>query len=50
MINCGLSHCFIDSHYAKVNHFLIVSVPWMRLHFIDGSLPSYITCTTDISV
>jgi hypothetical protein len=26
MIDCGSSHCFIDSHYAKVNHFLIVSV------------------------
>jgi hypothetical protein len=27
MINCGSSHCFIDSHHAKVNHFLIVSIP-----------------------
>jgi hypothetical protein len=27
MIDCGSSHCFIDSHYAKVNHFPIVSVP-----------------------
>jgi hypothetical protein len=43
MIDCGSSHCFIDSHYAKVNHFLIVSVPRMRLHLIDGSSPSYIT-------
>jgi hypothetical protein len=22
MIDCGSSHCFIDSHYAKVNYFL----------------------------
>jgi hypothetical protein len=50
MIDCGLSHCFIDSHYAKANHFPIVSVPWMRLHLIDGSSPSYITHATDISV
>jgi hypothetical protein len=50
MIDCGSSHCFIDSHYAKVNYFLIVSVPRMRLHLIDGSSLSYITCTTDISV
>jgi Retroviral aspartyl protease len=50
MIDCGSSHCFIDSHYAKVNHFPIVSVPCMRLHLIDGSSPSYITRATDISV
>jgi hypothetical protein len=50
MIDCGSSHCFIDSHYAKVNHFLIVSVPCMRLRLIDGSSPSYITRATDISV
>jgi Retroviral aspartyl protease len=50
MINCGSSHCFINSHYAKVNHFLIISVPQMRLCLIDGSSPSYITHATDISV
>jgi hypothetical protein len=50
MIDCGSSHCFIDSHYAKVNHFLIVSVPRMRLHLIDGSSLSYITHATNISV
>ena len=50
MIDCGSSHCFIDSHFAKVNHFPVVSVPWMRLHLIDGSSPSCITCATDISV
>jgi hypothetical protein len=50
MIDCGSSHCFIDSHYAKVNHFLIVSVPQMRLRLIDGFSLSYITHTTDISV
>jgi hypothetical protein len=36
MIDCGSSHCFIDSHYAKVNHFPIVSIPQMRLRLIDG--------------
>jgi hypothetical protein len=50
MIDCGSSHCFIDSHYAKVNHFPIVSIPHMRLCLIDGSSPSYITRATDISV
>jgi hypothetical protein len=50
MINCGSSHCFIDSHYAKVDHFPIVSVPQMRLHLIDGSSLSYIMHATDISV
>jgi hypothetical protein len=50
MIDCGSSHYFIDSHYAKVNHFPIVSVPRMRLCLIDGSSPSYIMHTTDISV
>jgi Retroviral aspartyl protease len=50
MIDCGSSHCFIDSHYAKVNHFLVVSVPRMRLCLIDRSSPSYIMCATDISV
>jgi Retroviral aspartyl protease len=50
MIDCGSSHCFIDSHYAKVNHFPIVSIPQMRLCLIEGSSPSYITCATDISV
>jgi Aspartyl protease len=50
MIDCGSSHCFIDSHYAKVNHFQIVSVPCMRLRLIDGSSPSYIMRATDISV
>jgi hypothetical protein len=50
MIDCGSSHCFIDSHYAKVNHFLVISVPCMRLRLIDGSSLSYITHTTDISV
>jgi Retroviral aspartyl protease len=50
MIDCGSSHCFIDSHYAKVNHFPIVSIPQMRLCLIDGSSTSYITRTTDISV
>jgi hypothetical protein len=50
MIDCGSSHCFIDSHYAKVDYFPIVSIPWMKLHLIDGSLPSYIMCTTDISI
>jgi hypothetical protein len=50
MIDCGFSHCFVDSHYAKVNHFPIVSIPQMRLHLIDGSSPSYIMCATDISV
>jgi Retroviral aspartyl protease len=50
MIDCGSSHCFIDSHYAKVNHFPIVSIPRMRLRLIDRLSPSYIMCTTDISV
>jgi Retroviral aspartyl protease len=50
MIDCGSSHCFINSHYAKVNHFLIVSVPQMRLRLIDGSSPSYIMRATDIFV
>jgi hypothetical protein len=50
MIDCGSSHCFIDSHYAKINHFPIVSVLRMRLCLIDGSSPSYITCATDIFV
>jgi Retroviral aspartyl protease len=50
MIDCGSSHCFIDSHYAKVNHFPIVSVPRMRLRLIDESSPSYIMRATDISV
>jgi hypothetical protein len=50
MIDCGSSHCFIDSHYAKVNHFPIVSVPRMRLHLIDRSSPSYIMRATNISV
>jgi hypothetical protein len=50
MIDCGYSHCFINSHYAKVNYFLTVSIPWMRLHVIDRSSPSYIMCATDISV
>jgi Retroviral aspartyl protease len=50
MINCGSSHCFIDSHYAKVNHFLIVLIPQMRLCLIDRSSLSYITHATDISV
>jgi hypothetical protein len=50
MIDCGSSHCFIDSHYAKVNHFPIVSVPWMRLHLIDGSPLSYTMRATNISV
>jgi hypothetical protein len=50
MIDCGSSHCFIDSHHAKVNYFPIVSIPWMRLCLIDGSSLSYITHATDISV
>jgi hypothetical protein len=50
MIDCGSSHCFIDSHYAKVNHFLIISVPHIRLCLIDGSSPSHIKHATDISV
>jgi hypothetical protein len=50
MINCGSSHCFIDSHYAKVNHCPIVSIPSMRLRLLNGSSPSYITHATDISV
>jgi hypothetical protein len=50
MVDCGSSHCFIDSHYANVNLFPIVSIPHMRLRLIDGSSPSYITCATDISV
>jgi Retroviral aspartyl protease len=50
MIDCGSSHCFIDFHYAKVNHFPIISVPRMRLRLIDGSSLSYIMRATDISV
>jgi hypothetical protein len=50
MINCGSSHYFIDSHYAKVNHFPIVSIPRMRLHLIDRSSPSYIMRATNIFV
>jgi hypothetical protein len=50
MIDCGSSHCFIDSHYAKVNHFPNISISRMRLRLIDGSSPSYITCATNISV
>jgi hypothetical protein len=50
MIDCGSSHCFIDSYYAKVNHFLIVSIPQMRLRLIDRSSLAYIMCATDISV
>jgi hypothetical protein len=50
MVDCGSSHCFIDSHYAKVNHFLIVSIPQMRLHLIDEFFLSYIMRATDISV
>jgi hypothetical protein len=38
MIDCGSSHCLIDSHYAKVNYFLIVSVPRMRLRLILRAL------------
>ena len=50
MIDCGSSHCFIDSHFAKVNHFPIISIPQMKLRLIDGSSPSFIMCATNISV
>jgi hypothetical protein len=50
MIDCGSSHCFIDSHYEKVNYFPIVSIPQMRLHLIDELSLSYIMRATDISV
>ena len=49
-IDCGSSHCFIDSHFAKVNHFLIISIPQMKLHLIDGFSLSFIMCATGISV
>ena len=42
MIDCGSSHCFMDSHFVKVNHFPIISVPRMRLRLIDGSSPCFI--------
>jgi hypothetical protein len=50
MIDCGSSHCFIDSHYTKADHFLIVSVPQMRLCLIDRFSLSYIMHATNISV
>ena len=50
MIDSGSSHCFLDEHYAKSNHFLIFSVPRMRFHLIDGSTPSFIMHATLIPV
>ena len=50
MIDCGSSHFFIDSHFAKVNHFPIVSIPQMKLCLVDGSSLLFIMCATDISV
>ena len=50
MIDSGSSHFFLDGHYVKSNHFLIFSVPRMRLCLIDGSTPSFITCTTLVPV
>ena len=48
MIDCGLSHCFINS--PKVNHCLIISIPRIKLYLINGSSPSFIMHATDISV
>ena len=50
MIDCGSSQCFINSHFAKVNYFPIVSIPQIKLCLIDRSLLSFVMHTTDISV
>ena len=50
MIDFGSSHCFLDEHYVKSNHFPIFSVLRMRLRLIDGSTPSFIMCTTLVPV
>ena len=50
MIDSGSLHCFLDKYYVESSHFLIFSVPRMRLHLIDGSTPSFITCATLVPV
>ena len=50
MIDSGSSHFFLDGHYVKSNHFLIFSVPRMRLCLIDGSTPSFIMHATLVPV
>ena len=49
MIDCGSSHCFIDSHFANANHFPLVPIsPPMTLRLIDGTSASVIMHATTI--
>ena len=49
-VDCSSSHCFVDNHYAKSNHFLIVSILPIPLCLIDGAIHSVITHATTIPV
>ena len=50
LLDCSSSHCFIDEHFARANHFPISTITPIGLRLLDGSLAGTITSTSDISI
>ena len=50
LLDCGSSHCFLDEHFARANHFPITPIAPIGLCLLDGSLAGTITSASEISV
>ena len=50
LLDCGSSHCFLDEHFARANHFPISLIVPIGLRLLDGSLAGTITSASEISI
>ena len=50
LVDCGSTHCFIDTTFANDNNLMTYTMPPQRLHLIDGSSNTWITHTIDLTI
>jgi len=50
LVDCGSTHCFIDTTFANDNNLTTYAMPPRRLHLIDGSSNTWITRAVDLTI
>src|SRR5438046_547456 len=50
LIDCGSSHCFVDTAFVTKYKLSTSEIPPVRLHLLDGTSKTMLTQTTDIPI
>jgi hypothetical protein len=50
LVDCGSSHCFIDSSFVHIHNITTFPIPPRRLHLLDGSSNSWITHAVELPI